>query len=323
MKMKLISAILVFAIVFSFAPVSFATSEKTIDSIAEETITIETSTDENGTMRTCFLNIGNFVERVKNELSFVSSYEIGYYILTLIGQDVCALSENEIIAATSYKEVTTTTYSVSRSQGTEGGPTTFEVINNEYGSMEITITVALTKTLNGKQHYTISADQKWNGLPGGNTVSSNIRRLDSLALNHNTNTDDTVDAAGYYRSEFTCSSCGTYNNKVTHIYETNTVAQDGVDLQYSNGYPYIQFTAPWRTCSKCATKAENEIISSHLAYGVKVDINETANVYASYFYAHNGTGTYTINISDDDIGFGYTIGTVQTREFGTSATTIN
>lgn len=130
-------------------------SEPTLDTIAANNITVESTVDETGNVLTIYNNLDTFISKVKEQHNEISNLELAKYILDYTNQEYEGLPESELLRTLNYKNICITTQEISLPENlTEVTPrdSISETIKN---TMKITTGFALTKTVGSENYYDV------------------------------------------------------------------------------------------------------------------------------------------------------------------------
>lgn len=283
-------------------------SEPTLDTIAANNITVESTVDETGNVLTIYNNLDTFISKVKEQHNEISNLELAKYILDYTNQEYEGLPESELLRTLNYKNICITTQEISLPENlTEVTPrdSISETIKN---TMKITTGFALTKTVGSENYYDVWANADWLDYPIA-------RYADAFTIGHNVTYDDNVAPYGYLFQTFKCNYCNKTSSNNAYV-ALNDELDDSLELKYGAA-PSLHINAKQAICNSCVIPASDTKFSTMLRYGV-IAPNGMGNIQASYGHGTVSIGDIAVSFANHKPIFSATpIGSVTTYEAST------
>lgn len=295
---KVISIFTVLSILFVFAFTAFAVNDPTLMSLADELITITSSTNENGTTVYTYTNIDSFIDSVRENLPEKTDREIAEFIMMYTGQEYNNISDNELLFVLDFDNISTTTSiivanenikTIKDSRYSQISPLADWIATDN--KIKLSTNYSITSTDGTYKYCTVWTRSSWLKFPL-------MRLTDKLALSTSATFDDSVKEEGSISQNFYCESCkGTRveNFAVSKTKPKNT----NIELVYDNFVPHLKFSGYVAGCKNCSDGGipTDSLFSVFLKYGIIV--NGVANIQSGYAYKTLGLGEASVGIDTD------------------------
>lgn len=321
---KLISAMLVVMMAFTFPMQTFAENSPTLESIANNIIEITTdNSDENPT--TTYNNIEKFVNEVHNQIPDIDDLQLANFIVDYTGQEEFNIEDEEALKYLGFKEITVTedyikvdeagniesmtqdemTLAMFRDEygvSPQANPSTS---NNGYMKMKHVISRETGVLSNNKVGYQIAVFAHWLKMPL-------CHFEDVLALYFSSGSYDSNHEV-YGKLEETIACCASTYKYKTQVWKTankpdyhtnKNVTVDNI-VGNAQGIRFKLRSAAIYLCPRTVT-ANNHMrtvtdILTYISYGIRVTSKDDCVIQAVYGHKTISLGSIGVSASADGV----------------------
>lgn len=263
-----------------------------ISRIADSTIQVTTTTNEDGSTLTTYSNIKSFVETVHNTLPEASDDEIALFLVSYTGQNIEIIPSDDALEMLTYNSISTTaSIVVVDDEGTStvypGGVMPAVLWTSDDECMQIDTCFGERFVLDGETYYNVWATAKWLDYPA-------ICMQDAFVIGTSGAFDDSVNEVGRVNQTFKCRDCNRYTYWNRSVNKDDTV-DDDLSLEYETFVPVLHFDPITARCEHCGDyNADDILFTVYLKYGMIAD--ETVNIQSGYAHKTLGIGNISVGI---------------------------
>ena len=298
------SVLMAMCMCFSLIPTANAMDATSkMQSLANEIITYSQRIDVSGTPVVYYSNIDKFVAEVKSTYQEITDYEIGEFILRYTGQYYDGLTEQNILDALTFQDMTSTKqYFTVDEEGNmqmrtalpeqmrESSPTPAALTEDD---MSILTTYSKVGTDGKENIYKVWAVAEWINFPA-------ICIKDAFYLGKTGTFDDEYTENGSVSQIFWCNNCKKQTYMRRNVDANNTVNGD-TSMKYApGGAPYLQFTPYSPRCDHCDAGA---VIDRQFLVSIQYWMRADESVELQAGYAHT---TFSVGIPEISVTIGAT-----------------
>ena len=296
---KLLSLTLTIIILsaFPFEAMALMPDKSELELLADELVQISYSINP---LSTTFTEIDVFVDEAHERYPDMTELELALFVMEYTLQDPAGLSEEMILRHLEYDNITTSVEYVYVNENGESVSSEYDALpyatyHSTDGYMKIETSYTYRYTSGANKYYSVWARATW-------LKFSPVHWTDAFCLSkYNAIRDSSF---GYYASvsqTFECRTCGETTDNYRSV-TNNSRVDDDLEIQISNGVPYIVFDHTEAYCDNCSSNAIclDEYFSAYLNYSIYNNTN--MEIFASYAHQTIGVNTGELDVSISQSG---------------------
>lgn len=297
----------------------------TLNSIANETIQVETQVENEYSLKT-YKNIQEFVTESEQQIPDISKSDIGRFLIEYTGQGNSEELPDNILVETAdffeiavqeeYLQVTPNgSVSVSETQAMSAIQSRF-IANDTIspmaywtssdGYMAIETTFSLSKTSGNKKYYVVSAKANWLKEP-------TFTLKDVICISNTATYDDSYNDYAYYKQSHSCYRNGSLHNtsnKFSDKYADGSGQGSMVEFFYNstNGVG-ARVDIQGYGCSGSGDPGQHtyamHYMEAYIRYRIICNTGNSYNIQGAYSHAEMGVGSIGLSISAGGAGISF------------------